>query len=402
MKSSFILKSLILLVSSSTIVSAKDGIELPLPVDDFPNTPGALVWPNYVSNVRIDYVGDRDAWKFELTENARVTAKSISSIDTYGYLYRAIVTYGPGSMTTTTWNLVAENNDAVGEPAGDFLIARNLAPGTYAVVARRQSTPPGTVYPPLGPFGTYQISISKVPLPTMEVIGMGVLGEVAILDEDTTASTIDGTDFGTVSTVGAWVERTFRIHNTGTTTLNLTGSPSIQESSAMFLVSSLPSGTSIAPSGFKDFKVKYLPGYYNGTHHTTIVIPSNDPFAVVYRFTIKGTAVHFDDHGNTNATATLVGADSVSSGTINYLGYPPDVDAFKFVLSSPRTVTMETLGTTDLRVAWVDGITILPSDPRNNVGGTNLKVTLAMPAGTHYIGIALESGSVGNYQLWVH
>ncbi|MEW6302149.1 MAG: choice-of-anchor D domain-containing protein [Verrucomicrobiota bacterium] len=90
--------------------------------------------------------------------------------------------------------------------------------------------------------------------PEINVTGNGV----SIADGDTTPSTADHTDFGSVSTSNGTVTRTFTIRNTGSDGLTLSGSPKVALSgtgSSHFSVTTQPSSPlsnlSIANSGFE-------------------------------------------------------------------------------------------------------------------------------------------------------
>ena len=126
-----------------------------------------------------------------------------------------------------------------------------------------------------------------VPLvPEIDVRGNGT----SIADGDTTPSTSDHTDFGSVDTSSGTVTRTFTIANTGTASLSLTGSPLVQVSgshAADFTVTVQPS-SSVAANGTTTFQVRFDPSS-SGLRTATITIWNNDSNESPYDFTIQGT-----------------------------------------------------------------------------------------------------------------
>ena len=111
-----------------------------------------------------------------------------------------------------------------------------------------------------------------------------------INDGDTTPSSTDDTNFGSVGT-GSIVNHTFTITNLGsaTTTLNLTGSPIVTISgNAAFTVLTQPSSSSIIGGNSLTFVVKYAPTVV-GTVTANISIANNDSNENPYNFTIQGT-----------------------------------------------------------------------------------------------------------------
>ncbi|MES2574714.1 MAG: choice-of-anchor D domain-containing protein [Bacteroidota bacterium] len=130
------------------------------------------------------------------------------------------------------------------------------------------------------------VEIIGVPIVEIDVKGNGT----TILDGDSTPSTSDYTDFGTVD-IGTSIERTFVIYNTGTGVLNLTGaSPYIViagANAADFKVTALPTTPINALTGTTSFDITFTPGG-TGTRTATISIANNDTDENPYNFTIQG------------------------------------------------------------------------------------------------------------------
>lgn len=136
-------------------------------------------------------------------------------------------------------------------------------------------------------------SITYVPItPTPEINIKG--NAVSIVDGDTTPSTSDNTDFGSVDASTGSVSKTFTIENLGTGTLNLTGaSPYVIISGANasdFSITAIPSNA-IAASGSTAFNVTFDPASA-GVKTATISIANNDSNENPYDFSITGTGTN--------------------------------------------------------------------------------------------------------------
>ncbi|WP_338768824.1 BspA family leucine-rich repeat surface protein [Bernardetia sp. ABR2-2B] len=107
-----------------------------------------------------------------------------------------------------------------------------------------------------------------------------------ILNGATFVSTGNSTDFGTSCSV---VTHRFTIQNTGTGTLNLTGTPLVAISgSSDFDVSTQPAANSILANGSLIFDITYTPTN-TGTQTATISIANNDSNENPYTFIVSGT-----------------------------------------------------------------------------------------------------------------
>ncbi|MDD2790802.1 MAG: choice-of-anchor D domain-containing protein [Sulfurimonas sp.] len=125
--------------------------------------------------------------------------------------------------------------------------------------------------------------VSSAPTPEMNIKG----NSVDITDNDSTPSTSDNTDFGSV-TIGNSVTKTFIIENTGTGTLNLTGSPRVV-TNGDFSVTTQPSAT-VAAGGSTSFIVQFTPSTA-GIKNQTISLSNNDSNENPYNFSIRGTGL---------------------------------------------------------------------------------------------------------------
>lgn len=131
--------------------------------------------------------------------------------------------------------------------------------------------------------------ITQVTGPEINVKG----NDVDIVSGDTTPSTADHTDFGSVLVDGGSVTRTFTIENKGTANLLLNGNPVVQISgtnASDFSVVSNPS-TTIAAGGSTTFQIKFDPSS-TGTKTATVNIPNNDADENPYTLQFKVRAPH--------------------------------------------------------------------------------------------------------------
>lgn len=113
-----------------------------------------------------------------------------------------------------------------------------------------------------------------------------------IADGDATPSASDHTDFGDADVVVGTVTRTFTIRNTGTATLNLSGTPRVAiggAHAADFAVTLAPNAM-VGNGGTTTFDVRFDPSA-TGARSATISIANNDSGENPYEFAIRGTGV---------------------------------------------------------------------------------------------------------------
>ena len=107
-----------------------------------------------------------------------------------------------------------------------------------------------------------------------------------------------------------------------------------------------------------------------------------------------------DDHGDTRATATVVGANSTTAGRLEADG---DKDYFRFELPQPGRLTVQTTGDTDTYGRlFLEGV---PDPATDDDSGTNGNFRLFLSsarAGTWYIEVSGYGGAAtGDYSLQV-
>jgi hypothetical protein len=199
--------------------------------------------------------------------------------------------------------------------------------------------------------------------PEIDILG----NSQVIADGDTTPTTADHTDFGSVAPSSSII-RTFTIRNTGTTTLNLTGSPRVQLSgSSDFIVITQPAATVAAGGGTTTFQILFTPGSA-GLKTATVTITNNDSDENPYNFTIQGTgtsAAEIDVLGNSQVIAdgdtTPTTTDHTDFGSVTTSG------------SIIRTFTIRNTGSATLN---------LTGSPRVQLTGSSNFIVIAQPAAT--------------------
>ena len=209
----------------------------------------------------------------------------------------------------------------------------------------------------------------------------------SIADGDNTPSLSDHTDFGSADVSGGTVVRTFTIENSGSSTLNLTGSsPYVSiggTHAADFSVTTTPSN-SISSSGSTTFQITFNPSAV-GTRNATISIANDDADENPYNFSIQGTGVNSNtsdiirdasyiepsDHAYTLYQATSITSTSNSIGVFKFMirdggTSSPDADALSTELTA---ITFDVTNIANIRsAALFDGNSMINNAPTINTG----------------------------------
>ena len=130
-------------------------------------------------------------------------------------------------------------------------------------------------------FGILGTGAAAVAPAEIDVSHMGT----SLTDGDTTPSTAEGTDFGTIA-VGTTVDRTFRIDNTGGQTLNIAGVSFVGANPGDFSVLT-PPASSVAAGGNTTFTVRFTPSAALG-RFAAMIINSDDADEAVFNVSITG------------------------------------------------------------------------------------------------------------------
>jgi hypothetical protein len=159
--------------------------------------------------------------------------------------------------------------------------------------------------------------LTAAPGPQADVRGNGKL----IISGDTTPTTLDGTDFGSLPQGMGTVEHTFTIQNPGANPLQLSADDPVAITGAAardFEVLSQPAST-IPAGGSGTFTVRFSPSV-KGVRAATLVIANNDinPEKNPYQFTVRGAGLPVARESLW--PDSTVGADVGNDGTYYELG----------------------------------------------------------------------------------
>ena len=126
---------------------------------------------------------------------------------------------------------------------------------------------------------------TAAPAPHINLLGLGH----HITNGSTSASVVDGTDFGSVL-AGEMNEHVFSVRNSGSADLELTGTPYVKLSgpgAAQFTITAQP-GTPIGAQGESHFTIAFTPAAGGQSATATVTITSNDASRSPYTFVIEG------------------------------------------------------------------------------------------------------------------
>ncbi|MGH9844866.1 MAG: LamG-like jellyroll fold domain-containing protein [Blastocatellia bacterium] len=242
--------------------------------------------------------------------------------------------------------------------------------------------------------------------PEINVTGNGA----TITDGNTTPTTANHTDFGSVAVSSGTVTRTFTVQNTGDGGLSLTGSPIVTLSGANaadFSVTTQPAA-SVAAGGSTTFQVRFDPSA-SGTRTASVSFGNNDANENPYNFSIRGTG---SSGGGGDITTGLVGhwkldetsgttaADSSGNGLTGTLTNGPSWVAGKVGngLSFDGVNDYVNLGNpTHLR--FTDAITLSAWVKIDTFTNSGRIITKGGQPGSRGWALTVESGGYANFQI---
>ncbi|WP_321531300.1 DUF4347 domain-containing protein [uncultured Desulfuromonas sp.] len=152
-----------------------------------------------------------------------------------------------------------------------------------------------------------------------------------IVDGDTTPSSGEGTDFGSVAAASGTIVRTFTIENSGEGPLFMSGSPLVSitgTNAADFSVTTQPD-TSVSSGGSTTFNVTFNPSAV-GTRTATITIANNDADENPYNFDLQGTGTNTAPMSS-NDSRTLLEDSGSTLLTVSDFGSFNDADGSSLV-----------------------------------------------------------------------
>ncbi|MBI3919811.1 MAG: choice-of-anchor D domain-containing protein, partial [Armatimonadetes bacterium] len=228
--------------------------------------------------------------------------------------------------------------------------------------------------------------------PEMDVQG----NSVSIADGDTTPTTADHTDFGPALLVGGTVDRTFTIANTGSASLNLTGTPMVSltgTNAADFSVTTQPTSP-VAANGSTTFTVHFDPSAL-GLRTATLSIANDDSDESPYDFALQGTgtAPEMDVKGNSvsisNGDTTPSTSDHTDFGAVEVMGGTQD-----------RTFTIKNEGTAILNLTG-NPLVSLSGDQASDFSVTVTPTTTISPGGETTVTVRFDPSAIGLRQATI-
>ena len=220
-----------------------------------------------------------------------------------------------------------------GTNPGDFFISQQPA----ATVAPGGSTTFDVTFDPTTD-GTRNATISianddgnENPY-TFAIRGVGAVGEINlkgngidIVDGDTTPSSADFTDFGSMPAATGTMVRNFTIENLGTSNLGITGTPKVSiggPNAADFTVSAQPASP-VAPGGSTTFQITFDPAAI-GLRSATLSIANDDTSENPYDFAIQGTGTNSAPTGLALSATTIAENNAPNATVATITGTDPD------------------------------------------------------------------------------
>ncbi|PZO30543.1 MAG: hypothetical protein DCF13_03150 [Flavobacteriaceae bacterium] len=302
---------------------------------------GSVVRTFTIQNTGSAALNISDAYLLDGTSGFSITSAPASSVAASGST-TIQVTFDPSSAGTFNDELVIESDDA------------DEAIYTFAITG-----------------------VGFVATPEINVQG----NSVSIVDGDTTPSTADHTDFGSVTTSSGSVVRTFTIQNTGTGTLTLDATPVVLLNGTHFTVTAQPSSTTVAPAGSVTFQVTFDPSA-NGALNDTVLIGSNDADEGVYTFDITGFGIAPQPEINVTGNAVSIVSGDVTPALADHTDFG-SVGATNTIV---RTYTIQNtgdaplvLGSPAVLLDQVDGFSVTqqPTSPVGVGSSTTFQITFA-------------------------
>ncbi|MCZ8331081.1 MAG: choice-of-anchor D domain-containing protein [Flavobacterium sp.] len=215
-----------------------------------------------------------------------------------------------------------------------------------------------------------------------------------IVSDDTTPSTTDHTDFGSVNAASGSVVRTFTIQNTGSAALNISDAYLLDGTSG-FSITSAPA-SSVAASGSTTIQVTFDPSSA-GTFNDEVVIESDDADEGTYTFAITGVGFVATPEINVQGNAVSIVDGDITPSTADHTDFGSVTTSSGSVV---RTFTIQNTGSAALNISsayLLDGasgfsITSAPASSVAAAGSTTIQVTFdPASAGTFNDELVIES-----------
>jgi hypothetical protein len=272
---------------------------------------GSLTWNTFLGESNYDEgrgIAVDGSGNVYVTGYSEATWGSPERAYTAGYDAWAAGLAGDGSLT---WNTF------LGGSSGDYGYGLAVdGSGNVYVTGHSRATWGSPVRAYTNRADAFAAKLASDFAPEIDVQGNGT----SITNGDTTPSTADDTDFGSITLGGTPVTHTFTISNSGTADLNLTGSPAVTVTTTHFSVTTLPSSPVINNST-TTFDITFNPSAV-GNFTDTVNIANNDSDENPYTFVISGTSaglpvnLSVSTNSGTEAAQTEVTVTTTASGNV--------------------------------------------------------------------------------------
>jgi len=232
--------------------------------------------------------------------------------------------------------------------------------------------------------------------PEVDVSG----NSTSIFDGDSSPSVTDDTFFGSTDIVTGVVNHTFTITNSGSSNLDLSGSPVVVlqgSHAADFSITTQPAALVNPSGGSDDFVISFDPNA-SGSRTATVSISNNDPDENPYTFNIQGTGSATPEMDITgNAVSIADGSTSPSLTNDSEFG-DTDIDGE----SSIHTFTVSNSGSGDLSLSGSPRVTVFGSHASDfTVSQQPASATVAAQGGTQTFEITFDPPTTGLRQATI-
>lgn len=270
--------------------------------------------------------------------------------------YNSLLTvYSPSNT------LVGFNDDFCGDDSQFDFVAP--ASGTYRVLANISGNCGATnfIFTPLA-----ITLLATASAPEINVKGNGI----TINDEDISPSIGDNTSFGNVAACNGTIVKSFRILNSGSSNLTVSGINFIGTHASDYTLTSSPSSP-IIPGDSTTFQVTFNPSAV-GLRTATLNIVNNDGNENPYNFSIEGT-------GNLSSLSAFI------TGQNNVLCFGQSTGALTVTVSN---------GTANYNYAWSNGANT------NNTSSVTNTISMLI-AGTYTVTVTDANGCTASTSVMV-
>ena len=234
-------------------------------------------------------------------------------------------------------------------------------------------------------------SFSEVPSNSAEIDIKG--NSQRIYSGDSSPSTSDYTDFGSVDITSGTASNSFSITNMGVATLTLSGSPAVSISgthASDFSVTSQPSSSLAAAGGSSSFTIQFDPSGL-GTRSATVSIDNNDPDEDPFTFSIQGTGTGIPEMAVSGNSIEIASGDSSPTTTDD-----TDFGSQEYTSGSvSKTFTITNSGTGNLTLSGSPAVTLSGTHASDFSFTSQPSSTIAASGGTSDFTVSFDPSAIG-------